>query len=68
MAAARELSGILQISIHTNSTTTSAPSALPLSRPFGEWDYAGPEADAVWAAIGDVERIWDERLGGGTAL
>lgn len=42
--------------------------ALPLSRPFGEWDYAGPEADAVWAGIGRVEDVWHDRLGRGAAL
>ena len=38
--------------------------ALPLSRPFGEWSY-GPAAEPVWQAIDAVQRVWDERLGGG---
>ena len=42
--------------------------ALPLSRPFGEWDYAGPEAKAVWAGIDRVDDIWLHRLGRGAAL
>ena len=40
------------------------PGALPLSRPFGEWSY-GPAAEPVWQAIDAVQRVWDERLGGG---
>ena len=38
--------------------------ALPLSRPFGEWSY-GPAAEPVWQAVDAVQRVWDERLGGG---
>lgn len=46
----------------------SRDAVLPLSRPFGEWDYRGPEADAVWSAIDAVNDIWLHRLGRGTAL
>jgi hypothetical protein len=42
--------------------------ALPLSRPFGEWDYRGPEAEAVWDAMGAVDGIWLDRLDSGAAL
>ena len=39
-------------------------SALPLSRPFGEWGF-GEEASPVWVAIDAVHRVWHERLHGG---
>jgi len=38
--------------------------ALPLSRPFGEWSY-GTAAEPVWQAIDAVQRVWEERLGEG---
>jgi hypothetical protein len=44
--------------------TLGSAGALPLSRPFGEWSY-GPAAEPVWQAIDAVQRVWDERLGGG---
>lgn len=45
---------------------TPGPSSLPLRRPFGDWDYRGPEADAVYEAMRRVEHLWHERLGRGT--
>lgn len=38
--------------------------ALPLSRPFGEWDH-GPQGEAVWRGIRAVDAFWAERLGSG---
>lgn len=45
-------------------TLGSGRGALPLSRPFGEWSY-GAAAEPVWQAIDAVQRVWEERLGGG---
>jgi len=45
-------------------TLSGRPGALPLSRPFGEWDY-GSAADPVWQRIGAAQDIWSSRLGGG---
>lgn len=41
-----------------------AKSSLPLSRPFGEWNY-GSAADPVWRRIEAAQAVWNERLGGG---
>jgi hypothetical protein len=38
--------------------------ALPLSRPFGEFDY-GPDGDEVSRRIKAVDVFWRERLGRG---
>lgn len=40
-------------------TLGGASTALPLSRPFGEWSY-GKSAEPVWQAIDAVQRVWDE--------
>jgi hypothetical protein len=45
-------------------TLSSRKGALPLSRPFGEWDY-GEAAEPVWRRIDAVQALWNERLGGG---
>jgi hypothetical protein len=38
--------------------------ALPLSRPFGEWDYE-PHGEEVWRHIRAVDAFWRHRLGSG---
>jgi hypothetical protein len=38
--------------------------ALPLSRPFGEFGYA-PDGEEVWRRIEAVDAFWGDRLGSG---
>jgi ABC-type sugar transport system substrate-binding protein len=40
------------------------PMGLGLSRAFGEWDY-GDADEPLRAAIRNMTRVWDERLGMG---
>ena len=45
-------------------TLSGRKGALPLSRPFGEWEY-GEAAEPVWRRIEAVQALWNDRLGGG---
>lgn len=40
------------------------PTGLPLSRPFGDWDY-GSAGRPVWERIDAVVDFWSARLGDG---
>ena len=42
----------------------SSPGALPLRRPFGEWEY-GDAGRPVWQRIDAVDGFWRTRLGRG---